>query len=31
VSGAADKLAARAEELPQGSLRRRAREGARRF
>ncbi len=31
MSGAADKLAARAEELPQGSLRRRAMEGARRF
>ena len=31
MSGAADKLAARAEELPPGSLRRRAMEGSRRF
>jgi hypothetical protein len=31
VTGAADKLAARAEELPEGSTRRRVLEGARRF
>lgn len=31
MSGATEKLAARAEELPQGSLRRRVLEGARRF